>query len=77
MKIEQDLARRALRVIEGLTLEDVTTELQGGKLVQIYKYAHIGVGDCKSGTRIGARGCWRLRRRSLRWVSYQRRENDN
>lgn len=45
--IDNDLARRALRVIEGLTFSDIANDPQD-KIEEIYKYAHIALGDCKN-----------------------------
>ena len=42
-----DLAHRALRVIEGLTFEEVVNSPEE-KLEKIYKFAHIGIGVCKA-----------------------------
>ena len=42
-----DLAHRALRVIEGLTFEEVANSPEE-KLEKIYKFAHIGLGTCKA-----------------------------
>ena len=42
-----DLAHRALRVIEGLTFEEVANSPEE-KLEKIYKFAHIGRGACKA-----------------------------
>lgn len=41
------IGHRALRVIEGLTFPDITNDPKE-KLEEIYKYAHIGVGDCEN-----------------------------
>lgn len=40
-----EIALRALRVIEGLTFEEITT-LPKEKIEEIYMYAHIGGGHC-------------------------------
>ena len=40
-----EIALRALRVIEGLTFEDIAT-LPKKKVEEIYMYAHIGGGHC-------------------------------
>ena len=45
--MEQNLEHRALRVIEGLTFPDITGDCRK-KLDQIYRFAHIGMGDCEN-----------------------------
>lgn len=44
---DPEIADRALRVIEGLTFEDIAMDPMK-KLEEIYTYAHIGVGRCKN-----------------------------